>query len=905
MKKLLTIALALAASFSATAQKAEYFEPYKTTSLRLPAVPIIVNDPYFSLWSAYDQLTDGPVNYWYSRDYDKPVDGLLRVDGETYRFMGTQKRYILGNPLLKMADEEAWKGRVNYTKQDNTNWTAEDFDDSAWEEQQGAFGTASEYPNVRTSWTGDNKDIYVRRHMNVTAEDLEKDLYVVFSHDDVFEIYINGKKITSTGETWAQRETHQMTAADKAALKVGDNVVAAHCHNTSGGSYLDFGVFENVLVPAEGIKTAKQKSINVLATNTYYTMECGPVDLDLVFTAPMLIEDLDLLSTPINFISYQVRATDGQEHDVQIYLGYSSKICVFRTSTPIRARYRQQSGLSYVTVGSTAQPFHETGSWDPIDWGYLYVPGINGISEIGEANGLEQYFADNGTIPQGKSLVNATDESNYPTIAFTNDLGKVTTAANFALVGYDEVNDIQFMGQKYKGYWARNGKTILTAFQELRDNYDDIMQRCRDFDKRIYDDANKAAESKKYAELISASYRHCIAAHKLFQDKDGDLIFFSRENDSGGFVNTVDLTYPESPVFLLYNPELQKAMMTSIFKYCQSDRWGFNFCVHDLGHYPIADNQHYAIRFPDGNGGFGGNMPLEESGNMLTLLATICMRDGNTQYADRFWYTATKWANYLAENGQDPANQLCTDDFAGHLAHNANLSLKAIYGVAGYALICKMKGDETNYNKYITKAQEMAAQWKIDARSSDGRHYNLTLDGSDNTWSQKYNLIWDKLWNLNWLPDVVNTEISYYRNRQNTYGLPLDSRSDYTKSDWIMWTAAMSPTNTVFNTFADRVYKYANETTSRVPISDWYWTTNGRMQGFRARSVVGGHWMKVLVENFDPEVPFVSGVQHVVDKTKAVERVRYNLKGQAISTPQSGINIVKFSNGETKKVIVK
>lgn len=55
---------------------------------------------------------------------------------------------------------------------------------------------------------------------------------------------------------------------------------------------------------------AVQKSVDVLATSTYYTFTCGPVELDVVFTAPQLIDDLDLLSTPINYVSYHVRSLD-------------------------------------------------------------------------------------------------------------------------------------------------------------------------------------------------------------------------------------------------------------------------------------------------------------------------------------------------------------------------------------------------------------------------------------------------------------------------------------------------------------------------------------------------------------------------------------------------------------------
>ena len=84
--------------------------------------------------------------------------------------------------------------------------------------------------------------------------------------------------------------------------------------------------------------------------------------------------------------------------------------------------------------------------------------------------------------------------------------------------------------------------------------------------------------------------------------------------------------------------------------------------------------------------------------------------------------------------------------------------------------------------------------------------------------------------------------------KQNPYGLPLDSRKEYTKSDWIMWTAAMSSDLETFKKFIDPLYKYINETTSRVPISDWHHTDSGEWVGFKARSVIGGYWMQVLMD---------------------------------------------------------
>ncbi len=848
MRKTFLSALVAVAAL-ASAQTADLFKPYAATDLRLPSVPLIVNDPYFSIWSPYDKLTDGTTRHW--TNDEKPLLGLLRVDGTTYRFMGAQQEYILSS-IAPMSDEEAWEGKVSRDKQSGEGWTKPSFDDSSWKTEKAAWGSEGE--NINSRWGRQGSDIYIRRNVNLSDFDLQEDLYLKYSHDDVFELYVNGTKVADTGETWVNGVVLHADGDIKKLLHSGSNTIAAHCHNTTGGAYADFGLYKNTKPKGQDIKLAEQKSIDVLATNTYYTFSCGPVELDLVFTAPMLIDDYDLISMPINYISYQVRATDQKKHDVQIFFGASPLLAVNKDTQATITTLGNEEGVRYVRTGTIEQPIlAKTGDGICIDWGYFYMPAINGEVMMGATTEIENAFTQHGNIfPQRRQQggrgqggrggfgwnrgITSRKAADMPTLAYTHNFGSVETATSFMMMGYDEIEDIEYFYNRYKGYWAHGGSvSIFQAFKSMQSRYAGIMQRCRQFDKMIYDDGLKAG-GKKYAEILSGSYRHMMAAHKLFEDKDGNLLWFSKENNSNGCVNTVDLTYPEAPIFLAYNPELQKAMMTSIFDYSLSGRWTKPFAAHDLGQYPRANGQVY-----------GGDMPLEEAGNMITLAATICMLDGNTSYVQKYFDTMTTWADYLVENGLHPANQLCTDDFAGHWAGNCNLAIKAIMGVAGYAEIARMMGKDDIYSRYNAKAKEMAAAWEKETKVKD--HYELAYGAGEKTWSQKYNMVWDKLWKTNIIPNgAMQTEVKYYLKKQNKYGLPLDVRKDYTKSDWIMWSAAMADNDKDFQAFVEPLYKYINETKSRVPISDWHDTKTGNMVGFKARSVIGGYWMKVLAD---------------------------------------------------------
>ena len=563
--------------------------------------------------------------------------------------------------------------------------------------------------------------------------------------------------------------------------------------------------------PVRFEKAAVQQSVNVLPTQTYYTFECGPVCLDLIFTSPLLLNDLDRMSTPVNYISWQVRATDGKTHETRLTVEASPSLAVHSDDQAVTVAFEEENGISYVKAGTVEQSvLARKGDDVRIDWGYFYLAAR--------------------TEKQTEMKV-----SDRQQLVYSRDMGTVSDSpqSGFLMVGYDDLYSIQYFKDNRMGYWKHNGKkNIRQAFEGSAEEYRSVMDRCRHFDTRLMEDAEEAG-GKEYADLCAVAYRQAVAAHKLIEDKDGNLLFLSKENFSNGSIGTVDVTYPSAPLFLLYNPELLKGMLNPIFHYSESGQWNKPFAAHDVGTYPHANGQTYPF-----------DMPVEECGNMLILTTAIALREGNADYAREHWKTLGVWANYLLKEGLDPENQLCTDDFAGHLAHNANLSIKAIMGIAGYGKLAEMLGDKEQAVRYVSAAREMAEKWE--RMADDGDHFRLTFD-RENTWSQKYNLVWDKVLGLHIFPDrIARKEVAFYLSRQQPFGLPLDSRKTYTKIDWILWTACLADTQEDFSRLLSPAYKYVNETEPRVPLTDWYEATDGRSINMRARSVVGGFFMKML-----------------------------------------------------------
>ena len=677
----------LVAASTVVAAVAQAQTPASAVTLRPPAVPLVAVDPYFSIWSPADRLTDAATVHWTGRPH--PLNSFVRVDGEASRLMGA-------------------------------------------------------------------------------------------------------------------------TPADTAAMP--------------------------------------QSSLAVHPTRTVYTFADKRVRITLTFLTPALPWDLDLLSRPVTYLTWDIVSADGKPHQVQLYVDCGAEIAVNTPEQSVGLDYPTVEGLAVARMGTGDQPvLARRGDDVRIDWGYAYLatPAAPGVSVTGGNGGrMRRAFVTGSALPApaGPSSPAPVTESRLA-MAASWDLGAVGTApvTRWAMLAYDDVKAIRYFARDLAAYWRRGGLSMEQLLVTAARERDTLARQAREFDTELVNDLT-AAGGAEYAAIGALAYRQTLAATKLAADASGQPLLFPKENFSNGCIATVDVIYPMAPQYLLFGPSLAKALVVSNLDYASSPRWKFPFAPHDLGTYPHATGQVYG----GGEKTEENQMPVEETGNMLILVAAIARMEGNADFAGLYWPVLTRWAEYLKAKGFDPENQLCTDDFAGHLAHNVNLSAKAIVAIGAFAQLAAARGERAMAQEYRALAEQFAARWVKEA--AEGSRFRLAFD-QPGTWSQKYNLVWDRLLGLNLFPaSVGQQEMAFYRSAQGPYGLPLDSRRLYTKLDWITWTATLTGRRADFEALVHPIFTFLNTTPHRVPMTDWYWTHDATKVGFQARSVVGGVFLRLLYE---------------------------------------------------------
>lgn len=601
---------------------------------------------------------------------------------------------------------------------------------------------------------------------------------------------------------------------------------------------------------AENVAKLTQVGVEVTALATKYYFKENEFSFEVEFLSPLTLSNLTLLACPVCYINYSFESEKNKDIEVQIIM--HQDIC-YNTSyenvvRECRANRFELDSFECVSVALERQlPLSLSNDEDGADWGTYYLTG------------------------EKCEIIN---EDAYIKLKAINRHRKINKVNSTFLIGFDDVVSIYYYGQFLKGYYfTKTNKTIFEALEESYVLLNTVKETCDKENRKLEELASNY--SKETLLVLIAGYRQSIGAHKLVEDYDHNILFLSKECNSDGCIATVDITYPSMPLYLLLNPQLVKGMLLPIFKFARFPIWKFDYAPHDAGIYPYCLGQYYAIQsnkekqldihvhdwhkatvlpfyyqFPRGTEIYTEErqMPVEESGNMLIAACLYSKVSKDLELIKQNYDLLEKWVVYLVNNGLKPTNQLCTDDFAGHISGNANLAIKAIVGINAFAEINEMIGNQELADKYYNIAKDYAKKW---VEIYDRKDCSILALEQENTYSLKYNLaldclIGEPLFN----EELREKEVSYYLTRKNRYGIPLDTRNTYTKTDWMAWVTCLTKDYTKREEIFKCMFDFICETTDRVPFSDWIFTIEPKYSMFRNRTVQGGLFLPILIENW-------------------------------------------------------
>lgn len=580
-------------------------------------------------------------------------------------------------------------------------------------------------------------------------------------------------------------------------------------------------------------KAIKQIDIAVTPIITSYIFENRIVRLKVDFWNPLFLDDIHLMSAPCSFIDYQAAPLDGKTHRIEISLTMDENFCYNgNKQKAVSGGVKEAGGLIIAHMARESQiPLEYTGDGVGIDWGEFYLTGGNvSFDDGGERAALTSIHQ-----TETADVFSATD-----------------------IIAYDDFFSIEYLGQNLKGIWTERFKDIFEAIACFKENRTALLEKASAWNEKLLKDAERFGPD--YQTILTAAYRQVLAAHKPVRNNAGKLLYMSKECHSNGCINTVDVSYPSVPLFLLYNPLLVQGMMNGIFEFARLPVWKGEFAPHDLGQYPVANGQVYASRLRESGEkrdtyktredifDFSHQMPVEECGNMLIMAYAYSVAGNDTAFLKANMDLLRKWADYLVKTGNELEYQLCTDDFAGALAKNVNLGIKSCVGIACYGRILSLAG-EPGSEDFFKIAKENAGE--LVKRASAGGRLLLAFD-QKRSWSLKYNMVWDFILHLGLFDEnVAENEILFYLLKENKYGVPLDSRKSFTKSDWLLWAGALDKSGEAVRKFAKDLADMLAVTKNRVPFTDWYETKNAKLCWMWHRSVLGGLWMPLLREQWD------------------------------------------------------
>ncbi|UZJ57069.1 hypothetical protein CBS101457_006389 [Exobasidium rhododendri] len=619
-------------------------------------------------------------------------------------------------------------------------------------------------------------------------------------------------------------------------------------------------------------KNAKQIAMTYTATRSIFQFEADSVLFNVTFMTPIWPNDYLRQSLPLSYMHFELDRSSAVNRSVQIYTDIDERWTTGHDydyerypSTMQWVDNNKGSSIYFVqrTNPQALSEYRQRAEWGSSVYAARRRKGMTSRNNNNVVAQIE--FVDTGNLTYDHNPVGGPDNSFAYTINFD---GKGGNEGLFAIghMRTPYVNYIKrtpssnstvpksFLQDRF-GYWMSKYPNFSDAVSFFVDDFENALAHCKKLDQQIAVDSQAAVGGGLVGEMYSAitqlSVRQAFGTIEItvpYNDTSrsyntSDTLIFLKEISSNGDMSTVDVFFPQFPLFSYFNPDLLRDIMKPIFEYTESGLYPNKWCVHDLGVYPSAFGH---------NDGKDEPMQVEESGNMILMTlhwAQLVGKKAAKPFLKQHYKIMQQWAGFLITDSLIPAEQLSTDDFAGQLANQSNLAIKGIQGIAAMGHIATWLNKTEDAKIYKNVSSTYIQAFYGYAINKNDSHVKLSYQ-DDASWGTLYNLVFDRLLNLQLVAEeIYDKQDAFYPTKLNKYGTPLDSRFSWQKTDWAMFASATAGTPSTRDLWIENLYKFVSDGKTDAPFTDLLETRTGDFPKqpyspsirFIARPVVGGH----------------------------------------------------------------
>ena len=632
----------------------------------------------------------------------------------------------------------------------------------------------------------------------------------------------------------------------------GQNLTLGILARVNGDIYSLFGVTSQVV----GSNAAYVVSAEYTATHTLFVLDAGSARFTLDFFSPVSPNNYIRQSLPFSYLTISVHISNSSSHRVQVYCDIDETWTGQSGSTV--SNFTSSAGTSIFQLSVTgAYKYSVTGSnslndynHDMALWGKVVFASASSNSSImtsqsGSPHVVRNKFATDGSLSNDTPAYARGD-----VVGIAQDLGVVSSEMSVTFViGYEREAAVNYLGNARTGYYRAKYPDTVSAVSFFLSDYTAANKESQYIDSTLQSKGN-AAGSSNYSDIILLSTRQVFGALDLTIPIDslntGDVMVFLKEISSDADVNTVDVIYAAFPIFYVICPEYIRLLLEPVVQYLETGRWKEPWVIHDIG--STFDN----VSYPNATGHDSGSeeeQKLEETGNLLVLVWAYTMATANRTFFSEHAVLFKGYADYLTGDlFYGSSAQLTTDDSEPVLGNQTSLAIKTSVALNAFGVL-------SNTSKYISYGKDTASSLYFSGSATDPAkthfkiQYENETDANDASYITAYNLFPDILLKLSTFPAAAyDMESNPYPSTPPSAGVPLDSTVDWTKTDWMMFTAAFAGKNNTATAkmLVNDVHGLMTDGQNNVPFSDRYWVkgphTPGQFYNFKARPVVGGHF---------------------------------------------------------------